>query len=230
MTNNVNKLIEKENWMSLYPFDHHHIEPNLSAFKDEIDLQQIYEKGYFATQISEPFLRMALRTAKGFEYTPYTMDSIEHGEAAEYDLVKDGLPPVFKILADSIMAQCAQVFALFHCPEAPVGAELGVAELSRGYFVDWHQDSYSQGVMYFAAILAEEDFEEGEGGVLQFAKLKYNDYGFESEKTIVEEFPTNTKGQIVFFDPCNLNFQHRCTKINTDKKRYLFFGSIGEVV
>ena len=216
--------------MSLYPFNHQRQDANFSVFEDQIDLQEIYENGFFATKISRPFRVSMLAATKKVKFTPYIMDSIDHGDASECDLVINGFPPAYQVVLDSILAQCAPVLSLFHNKRTPVAGEIGILKLSKGYYIDWHQDSFSQGVLYFAAILNEVDFEEGEGGTLQFAKVKFDENGNISEREIQREFPANNSGQIVFFDPCNLNFQHRCTEIKADKTRFLFFGSIGEIM
>ena len=214
----------------MYPFNHRGLEADTSAFEHCIDLQKIYEEGFFSTKISDSFSRRMLAAAKSFDYKPYYMDSIDHGGASDYNFVKKGLPPAYKVVIDSIMTQCAPALAMFDCEESPVFGEIGILKLSEGYYVDWHQDSFSQGIIYFCAILNEIDFEENDGGVLQFSKVKFGGDGEICGREIKGEFPANNSGQIVFFDPSNLNFQHRCTKIKTDKTRYLFFGAIGEIM
>lgn len=196
---------------------------------EEIDPNEIYEKGFISNKITESLNKKFIQLFKRLEFKEYKMDQIEHGAGFDYSFNENGFRPIVELLVDSIYKHFACILTMFDVPESPVGLELGVCKLSDGYCVDWHQDCRNQAVLSFCMVLNEEDFKEGEGGELQFSKVTFDESGDIIDREIVGRFPTNNSGQIIFFNPSDLNYQHRCTQIKSTKTRYLVAGIIGEI-
>ncbi len=195
----------------------------------DIDVNKLYEQGFISNKVVPAINKKLLRTFKKLPFKEYKMDSIEHGMGKDYSFNENGVPPLLSLIVDKIYTEFACVLSMFDIEEAPLGIELGVCKLSDGYYVNWHQDGSNQAVISFCLVVNEEDFEDGEGGVLQFSKVKYDELGNIVDIDIIGSFPTNNSGQIVFFNPSDLNYQHRCTQIKSDKTRYLLCGIIGEI-
>lgn len=196
---------------------------------EDIDPNEIYEKGFISNKITESLNKKFMQLFKRLEFKEYKMDQIEHGSGSDYSFNENGFPPVVGLLVDSIYKHFSCILSMFDVPESPLGLELGVCKLSDGYYVDWHQDCRNQAVLSFCMVLNEEDFEEGEGGELQFSAVTFDESGDIVDREIIGSFPTNNSGQIIFFNPSDLNYQHRCTKIKSRKTRYLVAGIIGEI-
>ncbi|WP_274036200.1 2OG-Fe(II) oxygenase family protein [Vibrio parahaemolyticus] len=217
--------------MDKYLFKDHFVHKHSADIfeNSDIDVNKLYEQGFISNKVIPSLNKKLLKLFKKLSFDEYHMDSITHGKGTEYSFNKNGLPPMVSLLVDKIYSEFGCVLSMFDIEECPLGIEVAVCKLSEGYYVDWHQDCTNQAVISFCMVINEEDFEEGEGGVLQFSKVKYDSRGSIIDREVIGSFPTNNSGQIVFFTPSDLNHQHRCTEIKTTKTRYLVCGIIGEI-
>ncbi|MFS1429738.1 hypothetical protein LMH73_022110 [Vibrio splendidus] len=201
-----------------------------NIFKDDLlDLNSFYKNGFISCELKDEFKAELLKCLKATNYTDGNEDSVSRGKGLEHNFNECGIPEEIQHLINNIYHQFAPVLNEFETREFPIWTLIEACKLSNGYEAKWHQDCSDQSIVNFTIAFGDEDISSDEGGVLEFSKVNYNARGIYQDRECLESFPTNNSGRMVFFNPSNLNYQHHCTQLNTDKPRYLLCGITGEL-
>jgi len=198
------------------------------VFSDPIDLQKIYEQGYFYTTLPMSLSLSGLRAINRLKFKKEKVPLFRYCVNLSI-LSGESLSPIFKLIVDSIYSQSLSVLSMFNVEEHPLSTKLSTFKLLDGDKMPWVKVSSKQAVLGFYIIFKEEGRVESDYPVFEFGQVSYNETGSVIQREMLEQIKLRDESLVIFYDPCNFNVTHRISNIFNETPVTLLHGIMGDI-
>lgn len=191
---------------------------------NEININDVYKKGFSSVDLPLGISKQILKRFKLLDFKKSQMDSLNSGIVYDYSF--DEIPRQFSLVIDSIMTHMNPVISIFIDSDAELIINSGVLKSGQDYSTNWHQDCKSQPIFSFILFVSEDEFSNVDGGYFQIRSVSQIKDNLVEDELLFEHLPKQ-EARLVILDPSSLRYQHRFTRVESDKQFYAMYGVVG---